>query len=784
KTRCTPQTRLLTVLSLPLMDRLHELTILFDRCSVRQIQEVFPHIVHSVFGINGNPLGWGLRTTTQENSAMHFQALSHFFGVCGPWMHLCHRLLADQYKFEVDINLLPAKFVAMLQSGQNSMFYADLINIDPLRHQVATLWLNAFDFYIIHFVLHALQPLHSINPIAMQIHNVRCKTIYLKLVAEYLSNFLPLVPDARIEPVHFSSGVKAPQPLPTQTLQPQRQPRYIRIPSSYRNGGNVSGGGASPNTSGGSGNTSPQSSSANASSARAYAWRSESVLHFFVDIWMRYDIESEHHLPSSDFVRGVRLLVKQIHFFANGAQLDHSSLCSLRKVSLSMVKARILAFLCGLIERWPLDSSLMVVLELWLSYIQPWRYTMSALDHKMAGSLSYRPPISSHFDSFIIDNLIMYTHIFSILLPHFERLDFTVYRNAFMLYRLATMFAQHDLVERLQRYERQYAGNAYGFDSPQRQVHMLNKSHSPGAQWNSVVPTSNTTKLFSQPMQMQIQKFLYEISMARNSVLREIAGLRNAIAERQRSDGFLKNFFNKLFREVSQDEVTLREFSRIPEVLRQCIDAFCRTFNVDQANLSMHETLPVEPCPPASATLQNFSFFDTSNSLDTSKLNPHQMSLNASNMQAIVDPALLPIRTNELRPLVRVLHLISDSINKRVSLSRISPGLQLNSCFLFQYGNQMKAFYVRNDYCGKVARQLLYAPMTEQWFDKSTGNVDMREKLVPPRLCLRPLGSIPVLATIFCAVILGKLLWGSSVTGVIVLCSMLLVYVLLLALIS
>ncbi|KAH8291911.1 hypothetical protein KR054_002124, partial [Drosophila jambulina] len=759
------QTRLLTVLSLPLMDRLHELTILFDRCSVRQIQEVFPHIVHSVFGINGNPLGWGLRTTTQENNAMHFQALNHFFGVCGPWMHLCHRLLADQYKFELDITLLPAKFVAMLQAGQNSMFYADLINIDPMRHQVATLSLNAFDFYVIHFVLHALQPLHSINPIAMQIHNVRCKTIYLKLVAEYLSNFLPLVPDARIEPVHFSSGVKAPQPLPTQALQPQRQPRYLRIPSSYRNGANVSGGGASPNTSGGSGNASPQSATANANSARAYAWRSESVLHFFVDIWLRYDIESEHHLPGSDFVRGVRTLVKQIHFFANGAQLDHSSLCSLRKMSLSMVRARILAFLCGLIERWPLDSSLMVVLELWLSYIQPWRYTISALDQKLAGSLSYRPPISSQFDGFIIDNLIMYTHIFSVLLPHFERLDFTVYRNAFMLYRLATMFAQHDLVERLQRYERLHAGNAYGFDSPQRQVHMLNKSHSPGAQWNSMVPTSNTTKLFSQPMQMQIQKFLYEISMARNSVLREIAGLRNTIAERQRSDGFLKNFFNKLFREVSQDELTLRELSRIPEVLRQCIDAFCRTFNVDQANLSMHETLPVEPCQPASATLQNFSFFDTSDSLDTSKLNPHQMSLNASNMQPIIDPALLPIQTNEVRPVVRILHLVSDSINRR-------------------YGRQIQAFYLRNDYCGKVARQLLYAPMTEQWFDKSTGNVDMREKLVPPRLCLRPLGSIPVLVTIFCAVVLGKLLWGSSITGVMVLCSMLMVYVLLLALFS
>jgi len=99
------------------------------------------------------------------------------------------------------------------------------------------------------------------------------------------------------------------------------------------------------------------------------------------------------------------------------------------------------------------------------------------------------------------------------------------------------------------------------------------------SQWNHVVNT-NSTKLFSHSMQKQMESFLFLISMARNSVLRDIASLRNDIAERQRSQGFLKNFFNKLFGECTQDELTLREFSRIPEVLRQCIDAFCRTFNV------------------------------------------------------------------------------------------------------------------------------------------------------------------------------------------------------------
>lgn len=257
----------------------------------------------------------------------------------------------------------------MLQAGP--MFYADLINIDPLKHQVSTLSLNTFDFYIFHFVLYALQPLHTINPIAMQIHNERTKTVYQLLAAEYLDNFLPQRPDACIEPSNFCSSVKAPQQMPVQSLQPQRQLRYLKLPSTYRNVNNQT----STVAGGNSGNLTQQS--ADGSGGRAYAWRSESVLHFFVDIWLRYDIESEHHLPSSEFVRGVRTLIKQIHFFANAASQDHSSLCALRKLSHGMVKARIYAFLCSLIDRWPLDSSLGVVLELWLSYIQPWRYTLA-----------------------------------------------------------------------------------------------------------------------------------------------------------------------------------------------------------------------------------------------------------------------------------------------------------------------------------------------------------------------------------------------------------------------
>lgn len=101
------QSHILTVLSLPLLDKLPQLELLFDRCTVRQIEEIYPLIVHSIFGINGNSLGWGLRITTMENASHYFNRLQHFLGVNGIWMHVCHRLLNETTKFDIDINLLP-----------------------------------------------------------------------------------------------------------------------------------------------------------------------------------------------------------------------------------------------------------------------------------------------------------------------------------------------------------------------------------------------------------------------------------------------------------------------------------------------------------------------------------------------------------------------------------------------------------------------------------------------------------------------------------------------------
>lgn len=279
------QNRILEVLAYPQLEsRCSELSFLFDRCSLRELQDIFPTIVHSIFGVGsaGSPgcIGWGLRVTTKENSPTCFDLLHNFFHPLGPMFRLCYRLLNDAIKFEFSRELLPLKVAEMMQSGQYSMFYADLVNIDPFRRQISSLSLNAFDYYILHFVIHATFPLHKMYPAALQVHNERMKTVYFFLTADYLSAFLPSNPDSVVLPSNICSTVKAPQPMPVQPLQPKRSPKYLKIPSSlYSNNSNVTG------SAGGNQN------SRAADSPRAHCWRTESVLHFFIDTWMRYDID-------------------------------------------------------------------------------------------------------------------------------------------------------------------------------------------------------------------------------------------------------------------------------------------------------------------------------------------------------------------------------------------------------------------------------------------------------------------------------------------------------------
>lgn len=178
------------------------------------------------------------------------------------------------------------------------------------------------------------------------------------------------------------------------------------------------------------------------------------MLHLFVDTWLRCDVTAHLDLPSSEFVRAVRICVKQLHAFANAANLDHNvAMAALRCAVPALINAPTYQLLRTLIRRWPMDSSFAVVLELWLSYIQPWRYSFERV-HAAAGAAL--PPITvvqRHYEPFVRDNLRAYTQILVQMLPLFERLNFASLKNVLMMSRLLKVFAQTNLSELLRAYE-------------------------------------------------------------------------------------------------------------------------------------------------------------------------------------------------------------------------------------------------------------------------------------------------------------------------------------------
>lgn len=167
---------------------------------------------------------------------------------------------------------------------------------------------------------------------------------------------------------------------------------------------------------------------------RNNAWRSESVLYLFIDIWLRNNFEHPTELPSGDFLLLVRVLVKQVHAFGNSADIDNTSMAELRKLAQPMLGAHMFNFLKSLISRWPLDGSFQAVLELFLSYIQPWRYTHDR-DYSLSGRKVTEIPIASRFEPFIQENLRDFTQIFIQLMPRCEQLDLSSFRDVMILYR-------------------------------------------------------------------------------------------------------------------------------------------------------------------------------------------------------------------------------------------------------------------------------------------------------------------------------------------------------------
>jgi len=98
---------------------------------------------------------------------------------------------------------------------------------------------------------------------------------------------------------------------------------------------------------------------------------------------------------------------------------------------------------------WPHDTSFRLVLETWLSFIQPWRYT----DRGRPVADSDPAPVDGRWQGWVAENILLYSEVLRLLLPRFFRMDLTASKNAYMLFRIAKVFSQPGLSDLLRSAE-------------------------------------------------------------------------------------------------------------------------------------------------------------------------------------------------------------------------------------------------------------------------------------------------------------------------------------------
>ncbi|XP_076184127.1 sphingomyelin phosphodiesterase 4 [Ptiloglossa arizonensis] len=715
-------------LNMPLVQRCKEIATLIDESSTTELQHVFPILIDSLFGTTDN-IGWGLHSITFKKNPQEYETLCHFLNPQGPVFSLCYKLLPDCYlKYNFPVSYLPVKIRSMLEEGVIPPFYLDKIRDDQSTRAVSALSMNPFEYYIFHFAYHLTNPWLQVQ----QQENVwvNWETAYVQLAHCYLYHFLPR-DNSPVLPIIGPYVRKTPQRKLVQSPESKRlqTPRLLR--TSILSPG-------SPNST----VTVPQQQ------CLPQVWRSETVVQVFLDFWLEYTEEDQinsrlgtpyvatvprrHSIHSGEHIRLVRAFIKTLHEFANSVIGDKSAMDELKRIILPSVQSKIYTFLRKAIHHWPLDSSFRLILEAWLSFIQPWRYFPS-ISYTKEGK-SEEEERGKIYDAyrwmpFVVNNLLAYTAIFQQLLPRFMRTDLVAPKNALMLFRVTKVFSQPYLAKMICEVESHIDDVG------------LSRSRVSSNQWTSIVrqqilelqgPMYQYVPMFSMSTASQVVCLLSTIKQAHLTA----TSLIDALEKKRKNRRFfitIWEFFNG--EDYSSDDISIEERRRVPIYLanaqQQLIDIFeIKVEDIPQvaieADQEYHESI-------LSTSFCHQSQMDSS--LDSSKPGvfvPIQKDRQTCQyIEYMGDPELQPVRSNECAFLVRNLYKLCTYINVK-------------------YRHKITGMYHQRGFFGSVCRQILQPPTKIVKLPKRTqdGFSSGYEERIPARLSLRPLANYSFLLTI------------------------------------
>uniref|UniRef100_A0A4W6BUG0 Sphingomyelin phosphodiesterase 4 n=1 Tax=Lates calcarifer TaxID=8187 RepID=A0A4W6BUG0_LATCA len=416
----------------PLHQRCQDLVKIIDDYPAKELHSIFPWLVESVFGsLDGIIAGWNLRLLHSRSN--EYNIVMDFLNPSGPMMKLVYKLQAEEYKYEIPVNYLPGPVKACIQEGvlPDCPLFHNKLQFPLSGLLTLNLALNPFEFFMFNFAYCLITPKVSLS---------KSDSAYFVLVDTYLKYFLPSEGSVPPSPFSDSRGsVTAPSPRSSSVSfagYGVHSPSLLKHHIFHQ-------------------------PSVNADPAAQEIWRSETLLQMFVEVWLHhYSLEmyqklqspqvKEPFTPTEEHVLVVRLLVKHLHAFSNSLKPEQLPLEEFKRVVVQrFVQQKLYLFLQHCFSHWPLDASFRAVLETWLSYIQPWRYT----GEKTNPQPDQNRTVPDKWESFVQENLLMYTKLFQVFLNRAVRTDLVNAKNALMVFRVAKVFAQPNLSEMIQKGE-------------------------------------------------------------------------------------------------------------------------------------------------------------------------------------------------------------------------------------------------------------------------------------------------------------------------------------------
>uniref|UniRef100_A0AAQ6A5T7 Sphingomyelin phosphodiesterase 4 n=1 Tax=Amphiprion ocellaris TaxID=80972 RepID=A0AAQ6A5T7_AMPOC len=693
----------------PLLQRCHDLVKIIDEYPAKELHVIFPWLVESVFGsLDGIIAGWNLRLLHSRST--EYNVVMEFLNPSGPMMKLVYKLQAEEYKYEIPVNYLPSL----------------LENFPPGQHGGST------------------------------------DSAYFVLVDIYLKYFLPSEGSVPPSPFSDSRGsVTAPSPRSSSvsfTGYGVHSPSLLKHHIFHQ-------------------------PSVNADPAAQEIWRTETLLQMFVEVWLHhYSLEMYQKLqspqvkepfsPTEEHVLVVRLLVKHLHAFSSSLKPEqlssspsaHSHTSPLEEfkrfvVVQRFVQQKLYLFLQHCFGHWPLDASFRAVLETWLSYIQPWRYTGEKTNVQPDQNRTENRTIPDKWESFVQENLLMYTKLFQVFLNRAVRTDLVNAKNALMVFRVAKVFAQPNLAEMILKGEQLFLEPEHVLHHRQPRGYLTPGQGGSYLSSRQRVVTDMVFRVKSHVYALEGQDCQYKqmfgtdlrgaVSLSLIQIIAQARQTAKRISDHS-SEVAANNSFLSWFGLGSSDlnstfpgaepEESGECLKKTHEFLDRALENLCQIFKLNQGQLTqlisnLGSSQDDGNCKQLPDCIQSDS------GLILTDLGRRQIinGLRRFDVPYQGDPELQPIRSYENALLVRLFYRISCLVNHRL-------------------GGHMEAVCSRPDFLGRLGRYYLTDPDWTFRLRQSPTSRQTVERSRQPRLSLRPLASYRTLLLLLLLYMLGALL--------------------------